>query len=182
MDAQREINILTDCETFIYAFKLGAKLMLDVLENSEMREIWNWISQSWLCSDWELRDDRRIVPELSVAKQARFVASQAQKTWGDSIQVKIACYKVHLSGYHNIRSHFLRQLWLTGLAFLFPQIFDAHRSSKNYSDDRCAFLAFKCPIDIWGRVNQIINSDLQKIHKTAVPFFDFKGAIKYMRG
>ena len=39
MDAQREINILTDCETFIYAFKLGAKLMLDVLENSEMREI-----------------------------------------------------------------------------------------------------------------------------------------------
>ena len=39
MDAQREINILTDCETFIYAFKLGAKLMRDVLENSEMREI-----------------------------------------------------------------------------------------------------------------------------------------------
>ena len=39
MDAQREVNILTDCETFIYAFKLGAKLMLDVLENSEMREI-----------------------------------------------------------------------------------------------------------------------------------------------
>lgn len=39
MDAQREVNILTDCETFIYAFKLGAKLMLDVLENGEMREI-----------------------------------------------------------------------------------------------------------------------------------------------
>lgn len=39
MDAQRELNILTDCETFIYAFKLGAKLMLDVLENGEMREI-----------------------------------------------------------------------------------------------------------------------------------------------
>ena len=39
MDAQREINILTDCETFIYAFKLGAKLMLDVLGNGEMREI-----------------------------------------------------------------------------------------------------------------------------------------------
>ena len=39
LDAQRELNILTDCETFIYAFKLGAKLMLDVLENGEMREI-----------------------------------------------------------------------------------------------------------------------------------------------
>lgn len=38
MDAQREVNILTDCETFIYALKLGAKLMLDVLENGEMRE------------------------------------------------------------------------------------------------------------------------------------------------
>ena len=39
MDAQREVNILTDCETFIYALKLGAKLMLDVLGNGEMREI-----------------------------------------------------------------------------------------------------------------------------------------------
>ena len=39
MDAQREVNILTDCETFIYALKLGAKLMLDVLESGEMREI-----------------------------------------------------------------------------------------------------------------------------------------------
>ena len=39
MDAQREVNIMTDCETFIYAFKLGAKLILDILENGEMREI-----------------------------------------------------------------------------------------------------------------------------------------------
>ena len=39
MDAQREVNILTDCETFIYAFKLGAKLILDILENGEMQEI-----------------------------------------------------------------------------------------------------------------------------------------------
>ena len=39
MDAQREVNILTDCETFIYAFNLGAKLILDILENGEMREI-----------------------------------------------------------------------------------------------------------------------------------------------
>ena len=39
MDAQREVNILTDCEPFIYALKLGAKLMLDILEDGEMREI-----------------------------------------------------------------------------------------------------------------------------------------------
>lgn len=39
MDAQREVNILTDCDTFIYALKLGVKLILDVLESGEMREI-----------------------------------------------------------------------------------------------------------------------------------------------
>ncbi len=39
MDAQREVDILTDCETFICAFKLGAKLMLDILEDGGMREI-----------------------------------------------------------------------------------------------------------------------------------------------
>ena len=39
MDAQRDVNILTDFETFIYSFKLGAKLMLDVLGNGEMRKI-----------------------------------------------------------------------------------------------------------------------------------------------
>ena len=39
MDAQREVNILTDCETFIYALKLGVKLILDVLESCEMREL-----------------------------------------------------------------------------------------------------------------------------------------------
>ena len=39
MDAQREVTVLTDCETFCYAFKLGAKIMLDVLTDGPMREI-----------------------------------------------------------------------------------------------------------------------------------------------
>ncbi len=39
MDAQREVTVLTDCETFCYAFKLGAKIMLDVLTEGQMREI-----------------------------------------------------------------------------------------------------------------------------------------------
>ena len=39
MTAQREVNVLTDCETFCYAFKLGAKIMLDVLTEGEMKEI-----------------------------------------------------------------------------------------------------------------------------------------------
>ena len=38
MTAQREINVLTDCETFCYAFKLGAKIMMDVLTEGTMRE------------------------------------------------------------------------------------------------------------------------------------------------
>ena len=39
MTAQREVNVLTDCETFIYAFRLAAKIMLDVLTEGQMREI-----------------------------------------------------------------------------------------------------------------------------------------------
>ena len=39
MDVQREVTVLTDCETFCYAFKLGAKIMLDVLTDSPMKEI-----------------------------------------------------------------------------------------------------------------------------------------------
>lgn len=39
MTAQREVNVLTDCETFCVAFKLGAKIMLDVLTEGQMREI-----------------------------------------------------------------------------------------------------------------------------------------------
>ena len=36
---QREVNVLTDCETFCLAFKMGAKIMLDVLTDGQMREI-----------------------------------------------------------------------------------------------------------------------------------------------
>ena len=39
MNAQREVNVLTDCETFCLAFKLGAKIMLDVLTDGQMTEI-----------------------------------------------------------------------------------------------------------------------------------------------
>ena len=39
MTAQREVNVLTDCETFIYAFHFGAKIMMDVLSEGQMKEI-----------------------------------------------------------------------------------------------------------------------------------------------
>jgi hypothetical protein len=39
MTAQREVNVLTDCETFIYAFRLGANIMIDVLTDGKMKEI-----------------------------------------------------------------------------------------------------------------------------------------------
>ena len=39
MTAQREVNVLTDCETFIYAFRLAAKIMIDVLTEGQMSEI-----------------------------------------------------------------------------------------------------------------------------------------------
>ena len=39
MTAQREVNVLTDCETFMYGFKVGAKIMLDILTEGEMKEI-----------------------------------------------------------------------------------------------------------------------------------------------
>ena len=39
MDAQREVTVLTDCETFCFAFKLGAKIMMDVLTEGPMKEI-----------------------------------------------------------------------------------------------------------------------------------------------
>ena len=32
-------NVLTDCETFIYSFRLAAKIMIDVLTDGQMREI-----------------------------------------------------------------------------------------------------------------------------------------------
>ena len=37
--AQREVNVLTDCETFIYAFRLPAKIIIDVLMDGMMKEI-----------------------------------------------------------------------------------------------------------------------------------------------
>ena len=39
MTAQRVVNVLTDCETFIYSFRLAAKIMIDVLTEGQMREI-----------------------------------------------------------------------------------------------------------------------------------------------
>ena len=39
MTAQREVNVLTDCETFINSFRLAAKIMIDVLTEGQMREI-----------------------------------------------------------------------------------------------------------------------------------------------
>ena len=39
ISAQREVTVLTDCETFCYAFKLGARIMMDVLTDGEMKEI-----------------------------------------------------------------------------------------------------------------------------------------------
>ena len=39
MTAQREVSVLTDCETFIYAFRLAARTMIDVLRDGQMREI-----------------------------------------------------------------------------------------------------------------------------------------------
>ncbi len=39
MTAQREVNVLTDCETYCLAFKTGAKIILDVLIDGKMREL-----------------------------------------------------------------------------------------------------------------------------------------------
>ena len=38
-DAEREVRVLEDAETFIYGFRTGAKIMLDVLTDGEMKEI-----------------------------------------------------------------------------------------------------------------------------------------------
>ena len=39
ISAQQEVNVLTDCETFIYSFRLAAKIMIDVLTDGQMKEI-----------------------------------------------------------------------------------------------------------------------------------------------
>jgi hypothetical protein len=39
MTAQREVNVLTDCETFIYSFRLASRIMIGVLTEGQMRKI-----------------------------------------------------------------------------------------------------------------------------------------------
>ena len=39
MTAQREVNVLTDCETFIYSFRLASKTMIDVMTEGKIKEI-----------------------------------------------------------------------------------------------------------------------------------------------
>ena len=39
MTVQQEVKVLTDCATFISAFRLAAKIMLDVLTDGDMRKI-----------------------------------------------------------------------------------------------------------------------------------------------
>ena len=39
MTAQQEVNVLTDCETFIYSFRLASRIMIDVLTEGQMRKI-----------------------------------------------------------------------------------------------------------------------------------------------
>ena len=38
-DDQLEVSIIADCASFIDGFKLGAKIMLDVLTEGEMKEV-----------------------------------------------------------------------------------------------------------------------------------------------
>ena len=38
-DAQQELMVITDCETFIRGFQIGAKIMLDVLTEGEVKEL-----------------------------------------------------------------------------------------------------------------------------------------------
>ncbi len=39
VDDQREVSIISDCASFTDGFKLGAKIMLDVLTEEEMKEL-----------------------------------------------------------------------------------------------------------------------------------------------
>ena len=44
----REVSILTDVETFIYSFRMGARMMMDVLTDGTIKEIWQKIrGQGW---------------------------------------------------------------------------------------------------------------------------------------
>ena len=37
--AQQELMVITDCETFIRGFQIGAKIMLDVLTEGKVKEL-----------------------------------------------------------------------------------------------------------------------------------------------
>ncbi len=39
VDDQREVSVISDCASFTDGFKLGAKIMLDVLTEGEMKEL-----------------------------------------------------------------------------------------------------------------------------------------------
>lgn len=39
ISAQQEVTALADCETFCYGFKVGAKIIIDVLTEGELKEI-----------------------------------------------------------------------------------------------------------------------------------------------
>ena len=39
LKSRDDLTIVTDCETYITGFKLGAKIMIDVLTERQMREI-----------------------------------------------------------------------------------------------------------------------------------------------
>lgn len=38
-NAQQDLMVITDCETFICGFQIGAKIMLDVLTEGEVKEL-----------------------------------------------------------------------------------------------------------------------------------------------
>ena len=38
-DAQQDLMVITDCETFIRGFQIGAKIMMDVLTEGEVKEL-----------------------------------------------------------------------------------------------------------------------------------------------
>ncbi len=39
VDDQREVSVISDCASFVDGFNLGAKIMLDVLTEGEMKEL-----------------------------------------------------------------------------------------------------------------------------------------------
>ena len=38
-NAQQDLMVITDCETFVRGFQIGAKIMLDVLTEGEVKEL-----------------------------------------------------------------------------------------------------------------------------------------------